>query len=518
MKWKFMELNKKFWIISISAIIVIIIFIVLGTLYPIGGTCPKDSREQKFPDDFFWGAASSSYQIEGAWNVDGKGESIWDHVCHTDPSKIIDESNGDTAANSYEFYKEDVRALKETGFKFYRFSISWPRILPNGSHTNINDAGLQYYDNLINELLANGIQPIVTMFHWDLPQALQDFGGMLNPVIVDYFVQYAKLLIEHFGDRVKIWNTFNEPNIFCEYGYGRMIHAPYVNASGVGPYLCNYHVLLANAKVYRMYHDHYNIDKIGKIGIVLQSHFYYPKDPQKPEDVEAADTMIQFWLGQYSHPIFSKTGGYPKVMVDAIRKNSLAEGLSDSRLPVIDEHQKNLIRGTSDFFFLNYYSSAYAEPANVTTARTFTKPSLLSDANVFTVQDVNWPVAASFWLRSIPDGLRQLLIWIKKEYNNPPLVITENGWSDHGEIDDIGREMYLKGHLKAIQDAIVEDGCNVLGHMTWSIIDNFEWTMGYTERFGLYHIDFTSENKTRTAKNSSKFLRKVIETGKVPTD
>ncbi|XP_037052044.1 myrosinase 1-like [Bradysia coprophila] len=168
-------------------------FIALGTLYPIGGTCSKPDKEHKFPDDFIWGAASSAYQIEGAWNVDGKGESIWDHVCHTDPTKIIDQTNGDTTANSYEFYKEDVRALKNTGFKFYRFSISWPRILPNGSHTNINELGLQYYDNVINELLANGIQPIVTMFHWDLPQALQDFGGMLNPVIVDYFVQYAKL-------------------------------------------------------------------------------------------------------------------------------------------------------------------------------------------------------------------------------------------------------------------------------------------------------------------------------------
>lgn len=132
----------------------------------------------------------------------GKGESIWDRVCHTDPDKILDRSNADTAANSYKFYKEDVRALKEVGFKFYRFSISWPRILPNGSHTNINDLGLQYYDDLIDELLANDIQPIVTMFHWDLPQTLQDMGGMLNPVIVDYFVQYAKLLIEYFGDRV----------------------------------------------------------------------------------------------------------------------------------------------------------------------------------------------------------------------------------------------------------------------------------------------------------------------------
>ncbi|KAG4078231.1 hypothetical protein HA402_011303 [Bradysia odoriphaga] len=453
MKWKFMELNKKFWIISITAVIVIIIFIALGTLYPIGGTCSKDDKEQRFPDDFIWGAASSAYQIEGAWNVDGKGESIWDHVCHTDPTKIIDQTNGDTTANSYELYKEDVRALKNTGFKFYRFSVSWPRILPNGSHTKINDLGLQYYDNLINELLANGIQPIVTMFHWDLPQALQDFGGMLNPVIVDYFVQYAKLLIEHFGDRVKIWNTFNEPNIFCEYGYGRKLHAPFVNSDGVGPYLCNYHVLLANAKVYRMYHEHYNIDKIGKIGLVIQSHFYYPKDSKKPEDVEAANRMIEFWLGQYSHPIFSKTGGYPKLMVDVIRKNSLAEGLSGSRLPSL------LMRPRLEIFQSHPFCT---------------------DANVFTTQDENWPVAASSWLRSIPDGLRKLLNWIKKEYDNPPLMITENGWSDHGEIEDIGRERYLKGHLKAIQDAILEDGCNVIGHMTWSIIDNFEWTFGYT--------------------------------------
>jgi len=514
-----MELNKKFWIISILAIVVIITFITLGNLYPIGDKSDKLTQTEKyFPDDFLWGAASSAYQVEGAWNVDGKGESIWDHVCHTDPDRILDRSNGDVAANSYEFYKEDVRALKHVGFNYYRFSISWPRVLPDGSNTNINDAGLQYYNKLINELLANDIQPIVTIYHWDMPQQLQDIGGMVNPVIVDYFVQYARLLFDYFGDRVKIWNTFNEPNIFCDFGYGRMMAAPFVNSHGVGNYLCAYHVLLANAKVYRLYHDHYNIDKTGKIGPVFQSHYYWPKDPKKKEDVEAANKILQFWLGHFAHPIFSKAGGFPEIMVDTIRSNSDLEGFKMSRLPIIDEEQKDLIKGTSDFFFLNYYSSAYAEPANESTGRDWPTPSFLRDTYVFGSQDSKWPVAASPWLRSIPEGLRALLNWIKNEYDNPPLIITENGWSDHGEIEDVDRELYLRGHLQAVQDAILEDGCNVQGHMTWSIIDNFEWTNGYLERFGLFHVDFSSENKTRTAKDSVKFLQKVIASRKIPYD
>lgn len=228
--------------------------------------------------------------------------------------------------------------------QFYRFSISWSRVMPAGDKSNLNEPGLQYYDNLINELLANGIEPMVTMFHWDLPQPIQELGGMTNPEIVYYFTYYAEVLFARYGDRVKVWTTFNEPMIICENGYGIPDRAPYVYAPGVGNYLCGYHILLANAHVYDLYQRSFKRED-GKVGIVMNTEYSWPKDPTNPADVEAAERAMEFYLGQYAHPIYSEEGGWPAVMVETIGQRSTAEGRAWSRLPVMTDEIKQLIKG-----------------------------------------------------------------------------------------------------------------------------------------------------------------------------
>ncbi|KAJ6637735.1 Myrosinase 1 [Pseudolycoriella hygida] len=508
---------KRLWIFGIATVIVVVTVALCATLIPKSkANNVRPVTPQQFPSTFKFGCGSSAYQIEGAYATDGRGQSIWDDVTKKYPEKVVDGSNGNVACNSYELYEEDIKALVATGVNFYRFSISWSRVLPTGDISSVNELGLQYYDNLINALIKNKIQPMVTMFHWDMPQRLQELGGMPNPIIVDYFKQYAKILFERYSDRVKLWNTFNEPVVYCELGHSLLVHAPLVNSPGIGNYLCGHHILLANAEAYRMYHNFYNLDKTGKIAIVLNSGYTWPLDANNPDDVEAAERTIQFWLGWFAHPIFSSTGGYPPVMTEVINANSEMENRTWSRLPEFTPEEIIYVRGTSDFLGLNYYTSSYATPA--TDQIGWPNPSFYRDRNTFTSVNETWPVAKSTWLRSVPQGLRDLLNWIRKQYNNPEVYITENGWSDEGELHDVGRIEYLRGHLQAVLDAVLRDRCNVVAHTTWSIIDNFEWMSGYTEKFGLFHVDFTSPNKTRTAKDSVAFLRSIISTRMMPTN
>ena len=299
----------------------------------------------EFPSYFKFGSATAAYQVEGAWNVDGKGESIWDRLTHTQPSFINKNDNGDEAAKSYEYYKEDVKALKDAGMDFYRFSISWARVMSNGDSSSINEAGLKYYDNLIDELLANEIEPMVTMYHWDLPQALQQWGGFTNPVIVDYFVSYAELLFRRYADRVKVWATFNEPILICDSGYSSMSMAPLVNSPGIGVYLCSHHLLIAHAKVYDLYQKKYK-QPGAKIGIVINCGYTWPLDPTKQGDVNAAARQLQFQCGFYTYPFFSKEGGYPPLVIENVDRRSKAEGRAWSRLPKMDDELKAFMKGT----------------------------------------------------------------------------------------------------------------------------------------------------------------------------
>ncbi|XP_047004515.1 myrosinase 1-like [Schistocerca americana] len=247
----------------------------------------------RFPDGFMLGTGSSAYQVEGAWNEDGKGESIWDRMTHENPEYGLGDGNGDVSCDSYHKYKEDVQLLKALNADVYRFSISWPRILPTGDLDVINQPGIDYYNNLINELLANGIQPMVTMYHWDLPQALRYIGGWTNPLLADYFVEYARVLFENFGDRVKWWVTFDEPAQFVSGYADNRDYAPSQNASGVGDYLATHTVLRAHAGAYRLYDQQYRAAQNGSVGIVLDIQFAEPA-VNDSQHRAAADRELQF--------------------------------------------------------------------------------------------------------------------------------------------------------------------------------------------------------------------------------
>ncbi|KAJ9579873.1 hypothetical protein L9F63_004475, partial [Diploptera punctata] len=443
---------------------------------------------------------------------DGKGWNIWDTLTHQRPDYIFDKSNGDVACDSYHKYKEDIQLLKQLGVNFYRFSISWARILPKGYANYINKYGIDYYNNLINELLANSIQPMVTMYHWDLPEELQDIGGWPNIKLADYFEDYARLLFTHFGDRVKLWITFNEPASFVG-GYGSTGHlpsAPAIYQPGIADYLAAHTVIHAHAKVYHMYYREFKKQQKGKIGITLNAPACKP-DNSSINDEEACERLMQFNLGYYAHPIFSKEGDYPDVMKERITKNSKEEGYPASRLPTFSKREIKHIRGTYDFFGMNVYTGVLAKDGEMGPI-----PSLLRDGGVKVSQDPTWPSSASAWLKVVPWSMRAVLNWISKEYNNPTVIVTENGFSDHGELNDTARIKYYISYLKEMLKAIHEDGCNVIGYAAWILLDNFEWNRGYTEKFGLYHVDFNDPTRPRTEKQSARIYREIIKTRKIP--
>lgn len=312
-------------------------------------------------------------------------------------------------------------------------------------------------------------------------------------------MHYADVLFERFGDRVKRWITFNEPWIFCIDGY-TTTKAPLIQAPGVGEYLCSHHMLQAHASAFHLYNDKYRQRQNGQIGISLFSNFFYPVEGT---DAALAEQAQQFQLGWYMDPIFTKDGGYPKAMIDEIARKSAKEGNEVSRLPVMSDDMKASLIGSADFLGLNYYTSRMTKPLI-----DFSGPSnWQTDSGVDFIIDESWKKGKSWWLFSVPQGLFDLLNWIKVHYNNPTVLITENGYSDDGQLDDDDRIEYLKAHLAAISRAISENSCKVDAYTVWSIIDNFEWMVGYTEKFGIYAVNMTSASKERIPKKSVSFFK-----------
>jgi beta-glucosidase/6-phospho-beta-glucosidase/beta-galactosidase len=323
-------------------------------------------------------------------------------------------------------------------FQHYRFSMSWSRFFPVSPR--LNERAFDYYNKLINELIANNIEPVVTLVHYDLPNWIQEEGGYLNSNFVKYFKLYADEIFKRFGSRVKVWITFNEPTDTC--------------VGNFGEYVCSYNILLAHATAYHLYKDRYAAEQKGMIGITLDGRFYYPKDSSVPDDV--VQRALAFDIGWFSHPIFSKIGGYPQVMVDEVNERSKRQKLPWSRLPVMDEDTKNFIRGSADFLGYNYYSSRLVQ-LDSSDYDPDAPPNWSSDSKILFFTDPKWKQAKSSWLFSVPEGLHDALVWFKNEYENPTILITENGWSDYGELEDDGRIEYLKSHLSSISKAINED-------------------------------------------------------------
>ncbi|XP_075970879.1 myrosinase 1-like [Anticarsia gemmatalis] len=468
-----------------------------------------------FPKEFLFGVSTAAFQIEGAWNEDGKSESIWDHLIHNNQSFVKDGTNGDVAADSYHLYKRDAEMIHELGVDIYRFSISWPRVLPSGLTNNINQLGLQYYRNLIDELLKYNITPMVTIYHWDLPQRLQNIGGWSNAHIVDYYTDYAKVLFDNFAGKVKYWVTFNEPMQTCLEGYGGTYRAPALNRHGIAEYLCAHNLLKAHASVYHLFNEQYRHVNKGKIGMSLDSNWAEPKT-NTPKDRQAAELYLSTHLGWYAHPVYSKEGNYPADLIKLVDEKSLQQNYTRSRLPKFSAEEVNYIKGTADFFGLNHYTTYLLSMADKEVGEI---PSHANDVGIVRVQDPKWPSdSSSSWLKVVPFGFRRLLNYISKTYNNVPIIVTENGYADFSGLDDKARVSYYSHYLNALLHAIHEDNSSVEGYFAWSLMDNFEWDDGFRSRFGLYLVDFESPNKTRTAKNSAKLYSKVIRTRALPSD
>ncbi len=454
----------------------------------------------KFPKDFVWGTATAAYQIEGAHQEDGRGLSIWDAFSHT-PGKVLNGDNGDIACDHYHRIEEDVALMKSIGITAYRFSFSWSRLLPQG-RGEINESGFAFYDRLINCLLENNIQPWVTLFHWDLPLALQmELDGLLNPDIADCFANYASLCFERFGDRVKHWITLNEAWCSAMLGHGMGIKAP-GRVSTSEPYLAGHNLLRAHGKIVDIYRRQFQDKQNGVIGITNNCDWREPKT-DKAQDREAAQRSLEFFLGWFADPVY--LGDYP---------DSMRQRLND-RLPEFSDADRGLIKGSSDFFGLNHYTTMLVEHAGADSDlhnNIRANSGIAADQDVVLTDDPSWEKTSMGW-NIVPWGCRKTLEWVSDRYRTPPIYVTENGCALPGAqreaaIEDNGRIDFINGYLQECQKSI-DRGVDLRGYFVWSLMDNFEWEMGYSMRFGLCYVDYNTYE--RIPKKSASWYSKVIK-------
>ena len=439
-------------------------------------------RAIEFPESFVWGSATSAYQVEGSPLADGAGPSIWQRFTRT-PGLVHDGDTGDVACDQYRRYADDIALMQRLRMNAYRFSISWSRVLPEG-RGKVNAKGLDHYDRLVDTLLGHGIAPAVTLFHWDLPAALDDRGGWLNPDIAHWFADYASIVFRKLDDRVPMWATLNEPWVVTDGGYLHGPLAPGHRNLYEAP-IAAHRLLLAHAagvQAYRALGRH-------RIGIVVNLE---PKYPASDNDVDRAATARAhaYMNRQYLDPVF--LGRYP---------GALARIFGDA-WPHWPDDDLAFIRQPIDFVGVNYYTrrvtrhDATSWPVRAAAVR----------QKQATYTETGWEV--------FPQGLTDTLTWVKDRYGNPPIYVTENGAAfydppvaDDGRLADPLRVAYLRNHLRALHAALAA-GVDLRGYFAWSLLDNFEWSLGYSKRFGIVHVDF--ESQQRTVKDSAHFYSSVI--------
>ena len=440
------------------------------------------NKKLVFPKDFIWGAATASYQIEGAWNADGKGESIWDRFSHT-PGKVDNGDTGDIACDHYHRWREDVALMKELGLKAYRFSVAWPRLLPEG-RGKLNQAGIDFYDHLVDALLEAKIEPYLTLYHWDLPQSLQDEGGWPARIMADAFVEYADVVSRTLGDRVKNWITLNEPwvSAFVGYRYGR--HAPgHTDVSEA--IAASHHLLLAHGQAVPVIR---NNCPDAKVGIVLNL------TPQVPASPSVADKKEATWMDGYINrwfldPLVGR--GYPQDMVSGF----------GNAMEFVKPGDLEIISTPVDFLGVNYYMRNIARAGNVSEIDNAPRTVFRGDE----ITEMDWEV--------YPEGIYNVLDRLHLDYSFPAIYITENGAaykddiSSDGRVDDPARLSYIKRHLEMVKKAILV-GVPVKGYFVWSLLDNFEWGFGYSKRFGIVYVD--NQTQQRIPKSSAKWYTQVV--------
>ncbi|KAL5513834.1 BGL1B_2 [Sanghuangporus vaninii] len=460
-------------------------------------------------NDFTWGFATASFQIEGATNEDGRGSSIWDEFSKI-PGKIADGRNGDIACNSYHLWKDDVALLKQYGAKAYRFSISWSRVIPDGGRKDpVNAKGIAYYSNLIDALLDAGVEPYITLYHWDLPQTLHErYGGWLNKEeVVKDFTNYADLCFSRFGDRVKHWITFNEPWVISALGYAYGTHAPGRSSnrekssegdSRTEPWSAGHNLILSHASAVSLYRSKYKPVQGGEIGITLNSTSLIPYDDSEI-NIKATERARAVTPGWFAGPIYH--GDYPQLLKEMV----------GDRLPIFTEEEKELVRNSSEFYGLNMYTTNLVQEGgtdefNGNVKRTFTKP----DGTQLGTQ------SELLWLQTYGPGLRAHLSYLWEIYKKP-IYVTENGFCVAGEsnkpleeaLHDTDRVEYFQTMCENLEKAVTEDGVDIRGYFAWSLLDNFEWAEGYGPRFGVTYVDY--ETLKRYPKDSAHFLSKWFE-------
>ena len=436
----------------------------------------------QFPESFLWGAATSAYQIEGSPLADGAGQSIWHRFVRT-PGLVKDGDTGDIACDHYRRMRDDVAMMKRMGLNAYRFSIAWARILPQGRGA-VNEGGLGFYERLVDTLLEHGIQPMATLFHWDLPAALDDRGGWLNPDVADWFADYASVMYKRLDDRVKLWATLNEPWVVTDGGYLHGALAPGHKNRFEAP-IATHHLLRSHGNAVQAYRA------LGKhqIGLVINIEPKYPAS-EKAEDVAATKRAEAYMNRQYLDPVFH--GRYPAEMTE----------IFGEAWPEWPQADLDLIAQKIDFVGVNYYTR------NVVRHEETSWPlkSVAVRQKQATYTETGWEV--------FPQGLTDTLLWVKQQYGDIPQYVTENGAAffdppvaSAGRVNDPLRVDYFRTHLRAIHAAI-EQGVDLRGYCAWSLMDNLEWSLGFSKRFGIVHVDF--ETQQRTLKDSAHFYARVI--------
>ena len=441
--------------------------------------------DTKFPDNFLWGSSTSAYQIEGAHNEDGKGTSIWDTFTRWD-AHVLNGDNGDVACDHYHRYKDDVALFKSLHLSCYSFTIAWTRILPTGSGS-VNQKGLDFYSRLVDELLGAGIMPKATLFHWDLPQALQDVGGWTNRETADRFADYARIVFDRLGDRVKFWGTHNEPWVAAFLGYGIGIHAPGI-CDYSQAYQAAHHLLLAHGRAVQVFRQG---GYEGTIGLILNLNGLIPASDDE-RDIAATQREHDETHALFLDPVFK--GEYPREFFEYIGPHQ----------PRIHSGDLEVIHQPIDFLGLNHYNSDVVS---------FDLFGGLNKASSVPYSAPGWGRTEMNW-GIHPMGIKSEVMYIKERYGNPVIYITENGCAtpdvpdENGFVQDWDRIRFIQAHLQALHQAIRE-GANVKGYFVWSIFDNFEWERGYSRRFGLVRVNY--ETLERIPKQSAHWYRNVID-------
>jgi beta-glucosidase len=438
----------------------------------------------RFPDDFLWGAATSAYQIEGSPLADGAGPSIWERFVHS-PGLTVSGDTGDIACDHYHRYAGDVHLMADLGLNAYRFSVAWGRILPSG-RGKVNAAGLDFYDRLVDALLEKEIQPMVTLYHWDLPAALDDRGGWLNPDISGWFADYTQVVVRALGDRVLNWITLNEPWVVTDGGYLHGTLAPGHHNLFEAP-VASHNLLRSHGAAVQAYRT----EGKGKIGLVVNLEPKYAAS-DSAEDVAATERADAYMNRQYLDPVFF--GRYPAELPE----------IFGAAWPGVTDADMRLIQQPIDFLGINYYTRCLTRHEGA--ALPLQVQGIRVAEHLHT--ELGWEV--------FPPALTGVLLWVKERYGEIPLYITENGAAFYdppkpldGRVDDPLRVHYYREHLRAAYQAM-QRGVNLRGYFAWSLLDNFEWSHGYSKRFGLYHVDY--ETQRRTPKASAHFYAEVIRT------